>query len=65
MRMLWKSMLVFSKLASGPVDVAKSVFQVHGVDADGTVVIHKSASRAKVIEFFRVLPVSRRADKKC
>jgi Transposase len=34
------------------VDIAKSVFQVHGVDADGTVVIRRRVGRAKVLEFF-------------
>jgi transposase len=34
------------------LDIAKSVFQIHGVDADGTVVVRKRVSRAKVIEFF-------------
>lgn len=34
------------------LDIAKSVFQIHGVDADGTVVIRKRVSRAKVLEFF-------------
>ena len=29
------------------VDIAKSVFQVHGVDADGTVVIRRRVGRAK------------------
>ena len=38
------------------LDIAKSVFQVHGVDADGTVVIRKRISRAKVLEFFAALP---------
>jgi transposase len=38
------------------LDIAKSVFQVHGVDADGTVVIRKRVGRAKVIEFFGDLP---------
>jgi transposase len=32
------------------------VFQIHGVDADGTVVIRKRVSRAKVREFFANLP---------
>ena len=31
------------------VDIAKSVFQVHGVDVDGAVVIRKRVSRAKVL----------------
>jgi transposase len=38
------------------LDIAKSVFQVHGVDADGAVVIRKRISRAKVLEFFAALP---------
>jgi transposase len=38
------------------LDIAKSVFQIHGVDADGTVVIRKRVSRAKVLEFFSDLP---------
>jgi transposase len=37
------------------LDIAKSVFQVHGVDVDGTVVIRKRISRAKVVEFFATL----------
>ena len=38
------------------VDIAKSVFQIHGIDADGAVVIRKRVSRAKVFEFFAELP---------
>ena len=34
------------------LDIAKSVFQVHGVDDAGAVVIRKRISRAKVLEFF-------------
>jgi transposase len=37
------------------LDIAKSVFQVHGVDVDGAVVIRKRISRAKVLEFFATL----------
>jgi len=40
------------------LDIAKSVFQVHGVDADGAVVIRKRISRMKVLEFFAALPPS-------
>src|SRR5262249_16793806 len=36
--------------------IAKSVFQVHGVDAGSAVVIRKKVSRAKVLEFFSSLP---------
>jgi len=32
------------------LDIAKSVFQVHGVDVDGTVVMRKRISRAKLLE---------------
>src|SRR5437763_7462821 len=38
------------------LDIAKSVFQVHGVDDDGIVVVRKRVSRAKVLEFFSTLP---------
>ena len=38
------------------LDIAKSVFQIHGVEVDGAVVIRKRVSRAKVLEFFTALP---------
>jgi transposase len=38
------------------VDISKSVFQVHAVDADGVVMIRKRFSRAKVLQFFAALP---------
>ena len=34
------------------LDIAKSAFQIHGVDGAGMVVIRKRVSRAKVLEFF-------------
>ncbi len=34
------------------IDLAKSVFQVHGVDKDGKTVIQKRLRRSKVLEFF-------------
>jgi len=40
------------------LDIAKSVFQVHGVDADGAVVIRKRVSRSRLLEFFADLPPS-------
>src|ERR1700719_592466 len=40
------------------LDIAKSVFQVHGVDVEGAVVIRKRVSRAKALEFFSTLPSS-------
>src|SRR5271163_1985575 len=38
------------------LDIAKAVFQVHGVDSAGTVVVRKRISRAKLLEFFADLP---------
>lgn len=38
------------------VDLAKSVFQVHGVDADGTVVLRRRLNRSKLLSFFEKLP---------
>jgi transposase len=38
------------------LDIAKSVFQGHGVDARGRVVLRKRLARAKVREFFANLP---------
>jgi transposase len=38
------------------LDIAKSVFQAHGVDGAGAVVIRKRLSRAKVLVFFADLP---------
>lgn len=38
------------------LDLAKSVFQVHAVDADGRVIIRKALRRALVLPFFAKLP---------
>jgi len=38
------------------LDIAKSVFQVHGVDDAGAVVIRKRIGRSKMLEFFTDLP---------
>ena len=38
------------------LDIAKSVFQVHGVDVAGAVVIRKRVTRSKVVEYFGELP---------
>ena len=37
-------------------DIAKSVFQVHGVDAAGQVVIRRQLKRRHVLTFFQNLP---------
>ncbi|QCB54572.1 IS110 family transposase [Sphingopyxis sp. PAMC25046] len=44
------------KIATVGLDIAKSVFQVHGVDAAGEVVVRKRLSRARVVPFFAKLP---------
>jgi transposase len=38
------------------LDIAKSVFQVHGVDAVGEVVIRRQLKRRSVLAFFQKLP---------
>ena len=38
------------------LDIAKSVFQVHGVDADGDVVLRRQLKRRYVLVFFQKLP---------
>jgi transposase len=38
------------------LDIAKSVFQVHGINADGQVVIRRRLTRAHVLKFFAKLP---------
>lgn len=38
------------------LDIAKSVFQVHGVDGSGAVVVRRRLSSAKVLAFFEKLP---------
>ena len=38
------------------IDLAKSVFQVHGIDARGEVVLRRRLSRAKLLAFFAGLP---------
>jgi transposase len=38
------------------LDIAKSVFQVHSVDADGLVVIRRQLKRRYVLAFFEKLP---------
>src|SRR3954447_24583813 len=37
-------------------DIAKSVFQVHGIDATGAVVVRRKLARGRVLTFFEALP---------
>jgi transposase len=38
------------------LDIAKSVFQVHGVDAAGQVVVRRKLKRRYILAFFEKLP---------
>jgi transposase len=38
------------------LDIAKNVFQVHGVDAQGRVMLRKRLARGQVLAFFANLP---------
>ena len=38
------------------VDLAKSVFQVHGIDAEGSIVVRRQLRRHQVVPFFEKLP---------
>jgi hypothetical protein len=47
------------------LDIAKSVFQVHGVDAAGQVVIRRQLKRRYVLPFLDVLGIQRLALERC
>ena len=38
------------------LDIAKSVFQVHGVDAGGQVIVRRQLKRRSVVAFFQKVP---------
>jgi transposase len=38
------------------LDIAKSVFQVHGIDAEGMVLIRRRVRRGQVLKFFASPP---------
>jgi transposase len=44
------------KVTTIGLDIAKSVFQVHGVNADGEVVVRRQLTRARMLPFFAKLP---------
>lgn len=44
------------KVTTIGLDIAKSVFQVHGVDAAGEVVVRRRLTRSRVLTFFENLP---------
>src|SRR5271165_4590619 len=51
-----KSITDLSSVTTVGLDLAKHVFQVHGVDASGRVVVAKAIRRDKLLEFFASLP---------
>ncbi len=51
-----KSITEFSSVTRVGLDLAKHVFQVHGVDVAGRVVFNKSVKRDKLLAFFSGLP---------
>ena len=38
------------------VDLAKNVFQIHGVDAEGSVVFRRQLRRPRMLPYFKTLP---------
>jgi transposase len=51
-----KSITDLSSVTTVGLDLAKHVFQVHGVDASGRVVVAKAIRRNRLLEFFASLP---------
>src|SRR5271155_5387985 len=51
-----KSIRNLSAVTTIGLDIAKNVFQVHGIDAAGAVVVVKSVRRAQLLTFFASLP---------
>jgi transposase len=47
---------VMSEVTAVGLDLAKTVFQVHGADGTGHAVVRKKLRRAQVLEFFNRLP---------
>jgi transposase len=46
------------KITTFGIDLAKGVFQVHGVDADGRVVVQRALKRSQVLAFFARHPAA-------
>jgi transposase len=44
------------KVSTIGLDLAKNVFQVHGISDDGTVIVRRRLRRAEVVPFFSSLP---------
>src|ERR1700737_1992059 len=54
-----KSITDLSSVRTVGLDLAKHVFQVHGVDASGRVIVTKALRRKDVLAFFAQLPECR------
>ena len=52
-----------TSVATIGLDIAKSVFQVHGVDAAGQVVVRQRLARRRVLAFFRKAGALSRRDR--
>ena len=51
-----KSIKNLSSVTIIGLDIAKNVFQVHGVDAGGALVVAKAVRRGQLLSFFASLP---------
>jgi transposase len=51
-----KSIRNFASVTRVGLDLAKRVFQVHAVDANGEIVVARKLGRAQLIPFFAALP---------
>ena len=44
------------KITTIAIDLAKNIFQIHGVDQRGKVIVRKQLKRAKIFPYFANLP---------
>ena len=47
------------EIGTGGLDIAKSVFQIHGIDAAGEVIVRRQLKRRQVLQFFAALKPDR------
>jgi hypothetical protein len=47
-----------AKISMIGLDLAKNVFQIHGIDAAGTVVLRRQVRRGQLEKFFAQLPLT-------
>ena len=51
-----KSIRNFAVVTRVGLDLAKKVFQVHAVDANGEIVVARKLARGRLVDFFSELP---------